>query len=223
MYKIRKDLSISDKGKEILAIEIISKESKNMFLSCCYKPPKGITENLTAYLASIFQGVQIEKKNSFIIGDFHQNCLNYNEESNIRHFYRKVFELGFIPPFGKPTRVCKNSAAIIDNILITCIFDNILKKAIIKSDISDHFPIIFTIQTGKNQNKCLYNKREFNEANKAALKQEVSLLHWRHVSSQKDVNKMYKTFLSTFWEIYETSFPYKQVTVKPKGLKILWI
>ena len=41
----RKNLSLSDKDKEILTIEIISKEGKNILLSCCYKPPKGIMEN----------------------------------------------------------------------------------------------------------------------------------------------------------------------------------
>ena len=154
MYKIRKDLSIFDKYREILTIEIISKESKNMLLLCCYRSPKGITENLTAYLASIFQGVQNQKKKSFIIRDFNLNCLNYNEDSNIRHFYHKMFALGFIPLIDKPTRICKNSATIIYNILTNCLFDNTLKKAIIKRDISDHFPIIFTIQAGKNQSKC---------------------------------------------------------------------
>ena len=154
MYKIRKDLSIFDKYSEILTIEIISKESKNMLLLCCYRSPKGITENLTAYLASIFQGVQNQKKKSFIIRDFNLNCLHYNEDSNIRHFYHKMFELGFIPLIDKPTRICKNSVTIIYNILTNCVFANTLRKAIIKSDISDHFPIIFTIQAGKNQSKC---------------------------------------------------------------------
>ena len=124
-------------------------------------------ENLTAYLASIFQGVQNENKKIFIIGDFNLNCLNHNEDSNIRQFYHKMFELGFIP-------LIKNSPTIIDNILVNCVFDNIFKKAIIKSDISDHFPIIFTIQTGKNNSKSQnfnYNKREFNEENKTAFKQ----------------------------------------------------
>ena len=194
MYKIRKDLSISDKNKEILTIVITSKESKNMLISCCYRPPKGKTENLTAYPASIFQGVQNENKKIFIIGDFNLNCFNYNEDSNVRHFYHKVLELGFFPLIDKPTRVYKNSATIIDNILTNCVFDNALKKAIIKSDISDHFPIIFNAQTGKNQSKwqnLVYNKREFSKTNKAAFKQQPSLLHWRLVSSQKDVNKMY--------------------------------
>ena len=64
-----------------------------------------------------------------------------------------MFELGFIPliplVFYKPEKVCKNSATIIDNILTNCVFDDALKKA----DISDLFPISFTIQTGKNQSK----------------------------------------------------------------------
>ena len=56
MYKLEKD-------KETLTIEIEknSRESKNKLLSHCYKPLKGITENLTVYLASIFQRVQNEK------------------------------------------------------------------------------------------------------------------------------------------------------------------
>ena len=34
---------------------------------------------------------------------------------------------------------------------------------------------------------------------------------------------MYETFLRTFLEIYETNFPYKQVTVKPKDVKNAWM
>ena len=125
-----------------------------------------------------------EKEKFYKIGDFNLNCLNYNEDNNIRYFDHQVFELGFIPLIDNPTRVCKNSATIIDNILTNCVFEynnNTLKKAIIKSDISDHFPIIFTFQTGKNQSKCqnlVYNKREFNKANKATFNQQLSFLHW---------------------------------------------
>ena len=100
------------------------------------------------------------------------NCLNYNEDSNIKHFYHKVFQLGFIPVMDKPTRFGKNSVIIIYNILTNGIFDNNLKKFIIKCDISDQFTITFTIQTGKYQSKCqnlIYNKRDFNKANKKII------------------------------------------------------
>ena len=94
-----------------------------MFLSGCYRPLKGIT----VYLASIMQGVQNEKKKGFIISDFSLNCLYYKEDRNMRHFYHKFFELGLIPLIDKPTRVCKNSATITENILANCVFDNPLK------------------------------------------------------------------------------------------------
>ena len=56
-----------------------------------------------------------------------------------------------------------------------------------------------------------------------AFKQQLSLLQWWHITSQKDVNKMYETFLSIFLEIYETDFPYKQVTAKSKEVKHPWM
>ena len=99
-----------------------------------------------------------------------------------------MIELAFIPLIHKPTRVCKNSATIVDNILTNFVFDNTFKKAVIKSDISDHFPTSFTIQTGKSQSKCqilVYNKRDFNEASKAPFKEQLFLLHWRHVILKK--------------------------------------
>ena len=68
-------------------------------------------------------------------------------------------------------------------------FDHPLMKAIIKSDISDHFTIAFI--------KSIFLK---------------SLLHWLLVNFLKDVSQMYRTFLNTFLEIYETNFSYKQVT-----------
>ena len=193
------------------------KKAKNLLLSCCYRPPKDITGNLTAYLSPIFQRVQNEKKKGFIIVDFNLNCLNDNEDINSIHFYHKVFELRFILPIDKPTRVCKNNVTITENILpeFLTILKSKERKGIIKSDISDHFPIIFTIQTRKIKanDKYLLTIKE-NE-------QQLSLLHWRHVSRQKDVNKI--TLLRKFLEIYETNFTYKQVTVKPKDVKNPWM
>ena len=153
MYKIRKALSVSDKDNEILTNEIISKESKDMLLSCCYMPPKGITENLTNYLTSICRRAQNKKKKSFIIGDFDLNCFNDNEDSNMNIFTTKCLSLGFVPLIDKSARICKSSATIIDNTLTNYVFNNKLKKSIIKSDISDHFPIIFAIQTEKKSKK----------------------------------------------------------------------
>ena len=76
-----------------------------------------------------------EKKKSFVSGDFNLNCLNCNEDRNKIHFYHKTLGHGFIPLIEKPSRVCQSSVTIIENILNHCIFDNALKKTVIKSDI----------------------------------------------------------------------------------------
>ena len=49
-YKIRKDLSESDEYKEIISLEISYKNSSNILLNCCYKPPKGDNDILSMSL-----------------------------------------------------------------------------------------------------------------------------------------------------------------------------
>ena len=56
-----------------------------------------------------------------------------------------------IPMRNCPTRISEHSESLIDNILTTDIFNNSLKKGIIKSDVSDHFPIFFSIRLTKEK------------------------------------------------------------------------
>jgi exonuclease III len=77
-YKVRDDLTVSDGDKEIITIEIINKDSKNILLSVCYRPPKGASNNLATFLQNIIINKAIvEKKKSFIVGDFNLDCLKY--------------------------------------------------------------------------------------------------------------------------------------------------
>ena len=49
-----------------------------------------------------------------------------------------------IPTINKPTRVTRHTATAIDHVFTNTIMGNIeIKAAIVKTDISDHFPIIF--------------------------------------------------------------------------------
>ena len=152
-YNLRNGLCVSDKDKEILTIEISRKNDKNILLSCCYRPPSGDSENLSAFLQNkIIEKSVSEKKMSYIIGDFNMNCLKYHENAKTKHFYDNIFEKGAIHPYiNRPTRISEHSASLIDNILTTDIFNNSPKKGIIKADVSDHFPIFFSIQLTKEK------------------------------------------------------------------------
>ena len=48
-----------------------------------------------------------------------------------------------IPTINKATRATKQTATAIDNIITNCIMNSDFKSAIVKTDLSDHFPIIF--------------------------------------------------------------------------------
>lgn len=79
-----------------------------------------------------------------MVDDFNMDCLKYQEKLEIHNFYNNIFERGDIPVINKPSRVTTKTAAIIDNIwtnLFFRFFDTTLIKGLIKSSVSDHFPI----------------------------------------------------------------------------------
>ena len=69
-----------------------------------------------------------------------------SENTKVQNFVNRIFEFSMIPIINKPARVTTYTATAIDNIITSSIFDNHFESAIIKTDVSDHFPIIFTIK-----------------------------------------------------------------------------
>ena len=132
-FNLNDDLLISDKDKEIPAIEISRKNDKNRLLSCCYRPPNSDSENVRVFLQNkIIEKSLSEKKFSYIIGNFTMNFLRYlDENAKTKHFYDKTFEKGDIPIINCPTGISEHLASLIDNILTTDIFNSSLKKGII--------------------------------------------------------------------------------------------
>ena len=125
---------------------------KNILLNCWYRPSNGDSENLSTFLQNnIIEKSFSERKISYMIGDFNMNCLKYHENAKTKYFYNTTFEKGTIPIINRPTRILEHSASLIDNILTTDIFNNSVKKGIIKSDVSNHFPIFFSVQLTKEK------------------------------------------------------------------------
>ncbi|XP_065685038.1 uncharacterized protein LOC136097048 [Hydra vulgaris] len=180
-HNIRNDMRVSDGDKEIVTIEILNNKKNNILLSCCYRPPDGASENLSFFLLqNIIHKGSKENKITFIIGDFNMNCLIYNKDKKIKSFYDEILMAGAVPLINRPTRITKTSTTLIDNIFTTDIYNRKLKKGIIKTDISDHFPIFLTIHTVSSNNperQNIIKKRVFNESNIKSFQYQLSLLH----------------------------------------------
>ena len=125
------------------------------------------------FLEQVFLKPTAEKKPYYLIGDLNINCLEYFKNEKVSTFYNALFGYGAIFLINKPTRLAQKSTAIIVNVITTNIFNESLKKGIIKSDLSDHSPIFFSISTLKlpqNSSPLKLKKRIFDENNLASFK-----------------------------------------------------
>lgn len=227
MFKTRTDLSISEANREFLTLEVILNESKNCIISCCYKPPDQRMSKFSEHLTTILKKSEKENKKVYVVGDNNLNCLKYNISTEVTEFYNAVFEKSAIPLINRPTRISKTNASLIDNIITNDVLDTTLKKGIIKSDISDHFPIFvcFNISNKISRNeKTKVQKRNFTTESKKLFKQELAATDWSFFQNyDDDVNGLYERFSQEVQDIYDRHFPVETKTVKLKDIQTPWI
>ena len=66
------------------------------------------------------------------------------------NFLNLMFRYNMIPLRNKPIQVTRHSANAIDHIITNSVVDhNNFKSVIIKTDLSDHFSIVFAIKTNE--------------------------------------------------------------------------
>ena len=83
-------------------------------------------------------------KYCYIMGDFNINLLNVDSHIPTAEYSEMIFSHYCMPLINKPTRVKSGSATLIDNIFTNKISDNTY-QGIMFNDITDHFPIFFTL------------------------------------------------------------------------------
>ena len=87
-------------------------------------------------------------------------------------FFDLMYQHNLIPTINKPTRVGENSATAIDHIiteyLLTCDF----KTAILKTDWTDHFPIVIALKMMDR----LSNIQKINVCTNVAIMKKISKL-----------------------------------------------
>ena len=149
-FKLREDLSINCDAIQSLSIEISSTKSKNIILNTIYRPPNGDMKQCETYFKDVFSKNGKNLKNIVLAGDFNINFLDFETNKNVQDFLNLMFCYNMIPLTNKPTRVTRHSANVIDDIITNSVTShNDFKLAIIKIDLSDHFPIVFVIKTNE--------------------------------------------------------------------------
>ena len=132
-----------------------------------------------------------------------------------------LFKLNVVPLINKPTRVSRKSATAIDNILTNNFADHSLEAGIIKTDISDHFPIFVIIENlvNKRLNKTIPTlKRDLSKNNLEVLKKDTNKETWDSVYQAKGTNNSFSQFMKIFSHYFDKNWPLKSVQLKVKTL-----
>ena len=152
-YNARKDVCTNNEDIESLCIEIINTKSKNILVKTTYRQPTGRYNEFEIYLKQVLY--KSKNKKSYLVGDFNLNLLDHRANTKVKDYLNLTF-------INKPTRVTKANATLIDHILTNDFLDTASSTGIVKSDISDHFPI-FLITSAQYRDNIQNKKLLENE------------------------------------------------------------
>ena len=218
IFSIRHDLSVSNADIEALCVEIINKKSKNILINTQYRQPAGNFNEFEAYLNTFLANFKTTDKTCFLVGDLNLNLIDYQSNAKVRNFVNLIFQHSLVPIVNKPTRVTKNNANIITNSFT----DQENLTGILKTDISDHFPIFnISMKHGidSNDKKVTIKKTIINADSIQEFRDILSEVTWGNLCSISNPNDAYEYFLKVFSGIYDLAFPLKIISVKKKLFK----
>ena len=223
--KQRKDLNVNCTDCESLSVEIINDKIKNSIVTTMYRPPES---NLKQF-KKLFK-THISKccnKNLYVTGDFNINLLNCEIDSNVTQFLNTLFQHNVIPLINKPTRITRTSETLIDNILTNNFHCSKIQSGVIKTDISDHFPIFMTehiqVSESNEQPKTIF-QRNINEKSISEFRNLLqNNTDWEIIKKCEDANSAYNLFIRFFSTHYNKEFPKIQKQIKSKTLQSTWM
>ena len=218
-------MSINNDNIEALCIEIVNKNGKNILINTQYRQPAGIYSEFEKYLKDFTNKAKNNGKDLYIVGGLNLNLLDHSTNSKVKDYLNIVFQNLLIPMINKPTRVSKSNATIIDHILTNSFLNTDCFTVIVKTDISDHFPIILISneKVSENAKHITIRKRVINEESILYFTESLHEVDWTHLYTLCDPNQAYSFFLRTFSGIYGHAFTVKEMKRKRKTLLNPWI
>ena len=160
-----------------------------------------------------------EKNKDSIVGlDHNLDFLKMHLHKPTERFYDLLLESNYLPTITRPTRICKNSATLIDNILISNRLQEAYKSGIILNDISDHLPsicLLREVKPGRRESKLIYS-RDLSKKNLEKMNEKLkeSLAVMTFNDSNLGVN--FEAFHQTVSNVLDEIAPEKIIKISAK-------
>ena len=173
-------------------------KNRKTILSLTYRPPNGDVKEFEKHLNKMLSTNDILKKEVIMAGNFNMNLLDFEQNKKVKNFLNIMFGHSMMPVINKPTRVTRNTVTAIDHIFINSVTTTKFKTGIIKSDISDHFPIFFVadynIHTKETKERFIF-RRDLFDVSVEKFKYKLRTVSWDSITNSSDTNKAYETSL----------------------------
>jgi len=137
-----------DRIFESIFIGVEISDNKILTIGSCYRPNIHPTltgsEQFNSFLDIFSNLCSSLPNNSYIFGDFNINLLSHSNNRQVSEYLDTLFSYGFLQNITYPTRVSNASATLIDYVI--CNSNSLVRDSyILISDISVHYPIIFSL------------------------------------------------------------------------------
>ena len=225
IFKNRSDLCFNNNDVESLSIEIVNKYTKNVIVNVTYRQPAGNIKVFEDSFKKILSSNKHRNKAVYLTGDFNLNLLDYETNAKVKSYLNILFSHSFIPLINKPTRISKHNATVIDHLLTNTFIDKSYLTGIVKTDISDHFPVFLITESELNktsENEFVF-KRKISDVKLREFKEALAYIDWNSVLNYNDPNSAYNEFLKIVMKHYDTFFPIKRIQIKTKNFSSPWI
>ena len=219
--RVREDLSINIENFENLTLEIKTNHD-SILLTCIYRPPNSREKPfLKTYrrLLNKFSWNQLER---LIIGlDHNMDLMKHEYHRPTNDFIGINLDHCLIPTITKPTRVTKNSATLIDNIIIGKRYQTDYNANIIVDDISDHFPLLLKttnilINTRKPKE---VTTRNINLERCNEINQILSSQDWNMLLKDKNTNDAFNAFHDILQSTLDTICPIHTIKLSKNKIR----
>lgn len=187
-------------------------------ISAVYKPPP-IKERLFIEDLNEFFELNLSKNIEIFTGDTNIN-IGKNDNNSVNEYLSLMGQFGFMSYINSPTRVSTETSSCIDHLFVRkkININNLnLKSFIINTDVTDHYPIMLNINSGKNINSPQEQlDNSYEKLDYAMVKHKISSQDWSAVLNFNDPEQATNTFVEIFQQILDSSKSRKFAKIKQK-------
>ena len=212
-------LNCSSKHIECQWVSIKQNNCKKILIGNLYRPPQGDIDSFIRYLETVFDIIEINNVELFLMGDFNIDFMD-KKDFKCKKLLELMKPLDLRQLIKEPTRPTIHKSSCLDLIFTNC--DNICKAGVINMNISDHLPILLTRKNIKiAKPKCTFTGRSYRIYNKDNFQRKIREADWLDFDNSDSVAKKWDCLIDIVKRIIDEMCPLKLFKIKQE--KEPWI